>query len=111
MVLSPDSTLYCYFIVGTTQIDDLLNLQKEKKKLNIILRVVFKLSPIFGWFPRRLSGKESAFQAEEAGSNPVETASNHFLQTVTQVMGAGRYLLKWIEVVYFHKLHVIDWKY
>ena len=70
MVLSPDSTLYCYFIVGTTQIDDLLNLQKEKKKLNIILRVVFKLSPIFGWFPRRLSGKESAFQAEEAGSNP-----------------------------------------
>ena len=70
MVLSPDSTLYCYFTVGTTQIDDLLNLQKEKKKLNIILRVVFKLSPIFGWFPRRLSGKESAFQAEEAGSNP-----------------------------------------
>ena len=41
----------------------------------------------------------------------LETASNHFLQTVTQVMGAGRYLLKWIEVVYFHKLHVIDWKY
>ena len=70
MVLSPDSTLYCYFTVGTTQIDDLLNLQKEKKKLNIILRVVSKLSPIFGWFPRRLSGKQSAFQAEEAGSNP-----------------------------------------